>query len=144
MVPISWEIETSPNGSTIVLQGTVEEIYAHLIDINPNYESDFGAVVHKENDANAWHSLNKRDDLLCNIFPLAGIGAIKTGIKYLKTVKGQPVNGPGPGNCDRVSCSYHSAIWWCNDVREPSLPNLISFSPRGKNDETNIAKISFL
>jgi len=27
-----------------------------------------------------------------------------------------PANGPGPGACGRVSCSWNSAIYWCNDV----------------------------
>ncbi|KAG8677681.1 hypothetical protein FPOAC1_003708 [Fusarium poae] len=40
---------------------------------------------------------------------------IATGIDYLRSVKGKPKNGPGPGNCGRVSCTQNGAIWWCND-----------------------------
>lgn len=41
---------------------------------------------------------------------------IQEGIAYLGTVSGTPVEGPGPGACGRVSCSYGGAIYWCNDV----------------------------
>lgn len=42
--------------------------------------------------------------------------AIRDGIKHLRSVPGKPVASPGPAACGRVSCSYKSAIWWCNDV----------------------------
>lgn len=41
---------------------------------------------------------------------------VKQGIEYLGTVAGTPTEGPGPGACGRVSCSYGAAIYWCNDV----------------------------
>ena len=44
---------------------------------------------------------------------------VNEGINYLLGVDGKPGNGPGPGNCGRVSCSYQSAIYWCNDVCFP-------------------------
>ncbi|KUI54747.1 hypothetical protein VP1G_02007 [Cytospora mali] len=40
---------------------------------------------------------------------------IAEGIAYLSDLPGKPSNGPGPGECGRVSCSWSSAIWWCND-----------------------------
>lgn len=36
--------------------------------------------------------------------------AIGSGIAYLKTLRGSPRNGPGPGACGRAGCSYDSAI----------------------------------
>lgn len=39
------------------------------------------------------------------------------GIPYLKTVSGhKPKLEHGPDNCDRVSCSWGSAIYWCNEA----------------------------
>lgn len=64
--------------------------------------------------------LEKRDSVNCD--PRHGewiftyLEPIVEGISYLRGVPGSPSNGPGPGNCGRVSCSYESAIWWCNDV----------------------------
>lgn len=37
-------------------------------------------------------------------------------LDYLEGVSGKPTNGPGPGNCGRVSCAYGTGVWWCNDV----------------------------
>jgi hypothetical protein len=42
-------------------------------------------------------------------------------MQYLYKIKPsveQPKSRPGPGMCGRVSCSYQTAIWWCNDVSE--------------------------
>ena len=46
---------------------------------------------------------------------------INDGIKHLRKVSGKPreqaYSGSGPyANCGRVSCSYNSAIYWCNMV----------------------------
>lgn len=51
---------------------------------------------------------------------------VKQGIEYLGTVAGTPTEGPGPGACGRVSCSYGAAIYWCNDVSFDLLASLIS------------------
>ncbi|KAK0672293.1 hypothetical protein QBC41DRAFT_353561 [Cercophora samala] len=40
---------------------------------------------------------------------------IEDGITYLSRLSGTAMNGPGPENCGRVSCSYNSAIIWCNN-----------------------------
>lgn len=39
-------------------------------------------------------------------------------VYYLRRVPGKPTNGPGPGNCGRVSCSWNTGIYWCNDNKE--------------------------
>ncbi|KAK0736602.1 hypothetical protein B0T21DRAFT_384077 [Apiosordaria backusii] len=44
---------------------------------------------------------------------------ISDGIYYLEKVPGWCMNGPGPNNCGQISCSYNSAIIWCNDNRWP-------------------------
>jgi hypothetical protein len=44
---------------------------------------------------------------------------IREGVQYLRTLKHKPKIGPGPGRCDRVSCAWKSAIFWCNDVSFP-------------------------
>ncbi|KAK3996150.1 hypothetical protein QBC44DRAFT_365699 [Cladorrhinum sp. PSN332] len=44
IVPMAWEFETSPGGPTVVLNGTVEEAYAQLLKINPEYETVYGTI----------------------------------------------------------------------------------------------------
>ncbi|KAK4172842.1 hypothetical protein QBC36DRAFT_293965 [Triangularia setosa] len=41
---------------------------------------------------------------------------IGIGIMYLARLSGTAKNGPGLQNCGRVSCSWNSAIIWCNKV----------------------------
>jgi hypothetical protein len=43
-------------------------------------------------------------------------GFVKDGIDYLWIQKGLCRLGPGKGQCGRVSCSYGTAIYYCNDV----------------------------
>ncbi|CAP71288.1 uncharacterized protein PODANS_6_3365 [Podospora anserina S mat+] len=40
---------------------------------------------------------------------------IGIGVMYLSRLSGTAGNGPGPENCGRVSCSWNSAIIWCNN-----------------------------
>lgn len=102
----------------MALNGTVQEIYAELIEINPTYDLDFAARVTEASTSNddGTPRLRKRLDVTCNIYSKALRTRIQEGITYLRGVSGRPTNGPGPGNCGRVSCSYNAAIWWCNDV----------------------------
>jgi hypothetical protein len=119
----------------VALNGTVQDIYARLIEINPTYDRDFAARVPqaRSNDDEAPH-LQKRFDIKCNNHGSANLKLIKEGIAYLYGVRGKPTIGPGPGKCGRVSCSWSAAIWWCNDVSvciTTTLPELIYFiNPR--------------
>lgn len=120
----SWEVETTPGGSTVVLNGTVEKVLSQLREINPNYDNEFPTVVSAEQAAEEEDTsshLVKRGDVVCGKFPSAYQSDIDKGIKYLRTVPGKPQRGPGPGSCGQVSCSWSSAIWWCNDVSTSRL-----------------------
>lgn len=124
----SWEISATPGGPKIILNGTAQEVHDQLLELNPNFDEDFGLhepITEGSDTSDDAAGLTKR-----NIFPgNAGYncfgrwGFVFTdtlwdGIDYLRRVGGQPSNGPGPGNCGRVSCSYRTAIHWCNDVCE--------------------------
>ncbi|KAF2680507.1 hypothetical protein K458DRAFT_407257 [Lentithecium fluviatile CBS 122367] len=115
----SWSIEVAP-GQTEVLNGTIEEVVAQAVAINPEF-SILSAASKRDVEA---RDLTKRYNLICGNFPAANKGRIQEGINYLKSLPSgeRPTNGPGPGNCGRVSCSYGAAIWWCND-------NTFSYSP---------------
>lgn len=121
----------TPGGPTVILNGTAQEVYAQLLNLNPNYEAQLGTIDQKA----AASAITRRSALLHRkrqhqvVGPYwdgdwkcgygdkgADIGAIRVGVHYLRGLNGRPANGPGPGNCGRVSCSYNSAIWWCNDV----------------------------
>ncbi|KFY43022.1 hypothetical protein V495_04216 [Pseudogymnoascus sp. VKM F-4514 (FW-929)] len=137
VVPITWGVEVSP-GKTVELNGTVQDLIAKINNDHP--ESEFASALTsklaqvetrmtEEEFSPVDHTnLFKRDDVLCCNFGKPCQNDIIVGIKYLRGVGGQPTNGPGPGNCGRVSCSFNSAIWWCNDNHSaktlPSFNNI--------------------
>lgn len=115
--PVVWEVEAFKDGPTLKLVGTIQEVHEQLVAINPNYDTDFnlGAVSDK-----AARDLSKRTDFshshtICGNFPGTTVDHLGQGISYLRGVGGRPSMG-GRGTCGRVSCSYNTAIWWCNDV----------------------------
>jgi len=95
------------------MTGTIEEIYSQLTKINPSFDADFATVEDSNNIQGS--NLEKRSGTFCGAWDDADLAAILEGIRYLRKVNGQPTGSPGPGACGRVSCSYKSAIWWCND-----------------------------
>ncbi|OAR03175.1 hypothetical protein LLEC1_04011 [Akanthomyces lecanii] len=107
---LQWDVEVSP-GQVQVLNGTVEEVYSQVLQLNPDYALSTTAQRRSE--------LQPRSRLVCGNYGLAHKNRILEGVRYLRTLNAAPRNGPGPANCGRVSCSYNSAIWWCNDNTTP-------------------------
>ena len=122
-----WEFEVSPGGPTVRLSGTIQEVHKELLKLNPDWDKSYlkhpsthGSTLAKRLDFS-------RDEYLCrDIWATCSADAIENGVNYLRGVPGAPANGPGPGNCGRVSCSHDSAIWWCNDVSPSVLHALAS------------------
>ncbi|RAO74090.1 uncharacterized protein BHQ10_010102 [Talaromyces amestolkiae] len=139
IVELSWEVTPTPGQPAIILNGTVEQVRSQLLAINPRYQFGFiakrgdllaaptaatdltepTAVAHS---AQIWK-------MTCGGYDSADTSQIEDGIKYLNGIAGQPKNGPGPNNCGRVSCSYNSSIWWCNDNASPqALPGFYTIA----------------
>lgn len=120
---IEWEIQAFESGPMLTLNGTIEEVNSQVLQINPDFkiaepsESELAAAYdastfEKRTDFSGSHYMcDTRDWQPCYV------SRIKNGISHLRGTSGRPKNGPGPGNCGRVSCAGRSAIWWCNDVR---------------------------
>ncbi|PHH59412.1 hypothetical protein CDD81_3222 [Ophiocordyceps australis] len=137
-----WEVEMTPGSPRVLLNGTVEQVHHQILQLNPScvqqdlqnatnattsnpQQRIFRREQFRYRDSACKKDKMRRNDFCKKQFH-AGIvcrrrwkdahgWAVRKGIKYLRRVKGSPVNGPGPGNCGRVSCSDESAIWWCND-----------------------------
>jgi len=101
------------------VNGTVQDVVRYLKEIDPTYELPELPVPELGTRQSRVESRQIRID--CFNWPVAGGNAIQDGINYLRRLSGRPSNGPGPGACGRVSCSYNSAIYWCNDVSAPSM-----------------------
>lgn len=115
----SWAV-TLPDGSEVTLAGTAEQVAEQLDTLSPGWRNSL-------NNVNA-RSLAKRtyfnpQDVKCGGFPATmNPNRVRHGIDYLRDVNGRPANGPGPGNCGRVSCANDLGIYWCNDVCVPHEP----------------------
>ncbi|KAJ1337333.1 hypothetical protein MN608_00185 [Microdochium nivale] len=53
----------------------------------------------------------------CNTMNAGDRQYAQDGVSHLSGLKGAPTIGPGPKNCQRVSCSWGTAIYWCNESR---------------------------
>ncbi|KAK3397670.1 hypothetical protein B0T20DRAFT_453742 [Sordaria brevicollis] len=130
---ITWKVKAHPDGPSMNVTGTVQQVYAALDKVNPNFRKDFGIGNESNNSVLAMttesNSNYELQSLACDVFDYAQRTATQDGIKHLNSVPGAPSNGPGPRNCGRVSCSYESAIYWCND--NPTVQSLDSYSSIG-------------
>ncbi|PNY26251.1 Uncharacterized protein TCAP_03816 [Tolypocladium capitatum] len=124
----SWEVEVSPGGPTVVLHGTVEEVYAQLIKLNPDRDAQFADYDSRMGNHT---TLEKRTDfsnakLYCGWpWPTCDTNTIQGSINHLRHVRGRPWGDCGPGNCMLASCQDTFAIWWCND--DPKPKTLLSY-----------------
>lgn len=133
MTDLSWAVESVPGNetSTIILNGTVQDVYKNLTATNPHYEDllrKYKASKASTALPESFHSFDSMDDGVprncgyCNVCTKRWIPAaymiILDGINQLNNLTGKPANPPGPGWCGRVSCEWGSSIWWCNDSDE--------------------------
>lgn len=113
IVPLDWEVEVSP-GKIATLNGTVQEVIAQAQAINPGFAlQEIGPEPVKKRRRGP---LSRREVKFCNNFGAADVGAILEGVSYLRRLGGSANMKAGPRVCSRVSCSYDSAIYLCNDV----------------------------
>jgi hypothetical protein len=114
--PITWSITVFEDQEPYNLTGTVQEVHAQAVKLNPDFKLNNVSSLDPSNDK---RDLPKPTTLMTYNFPkdpTAQCVPSLDGAYYLNRVPGTPTNGPGPGNCGRVSCAYNSAIWWCKFV----------------------------
>jgi hypothetical protein len=126
-VDIDWEIKVTLGVPPVSFHGgTIEEVVTQATQMNPNFEADFAlnatgvASVVENRQAS-------RDNFRLICFDPrkpANSDHIKEGINHLWWVSGK--NGPGPGNCGRVSCSHNSAIYCMFSLSAPVRKELLT------------------
>lgn len=140
----TWVASVRPGGETVELNGTIQQVRAQLLELNPNYNADYNIDVERIHQGWSMFCINAgctpataaetttrllQDDSVLtfrgfvqtkclNHDSLARMTAIDEGVRHLRDLKThiKPKNGPGPNNCGRVSCSWAAGIYWCNDV----------------------------
>jgi hypothetical protein len=127
-----WEVELHPGGPMVKVRGTIEQVRAEMIRRNPDFETHY--PINQTAIDERVSSLTKRTDWTtstysCGNWGPAKISSIREGISYLYGLNGRPTNGAGPNACGRVSCSWNSGIWWCNNVSHASSLPLLGPCP---------------
>ncbi|KAI1246907.1 hypothetical protein MGN70_010792 [Eutypa lata] len=122
VVPMSWNAVNTTDGSKIVLYGTIQELYEQLESLDDaKIGNGTNATSTATNEETRSLTPRSKDNTICWV---GGNGSVKNGwlqegINYLKQhTQGPCTAGRGPGNCARISCSFNTAIWLCNDDPE--------------------------
>ncbi|RDW64560.1 uncharacterized protein DSM5745_09971 [Aspergillus mulundensis] len=111
----SFDVIPYPGAEKITLHGTFQEVYAQVLEINPNYESDWDNDSRNRSEAVLEHRAEKPPLLSCeDAWAMADADQIRIGIKYIRNEWTLPP-GLAAKTCHTVSCSHNSAIRWCND-----------------------------
>ncbi len=115
IVDIEWEAQL-PGHPPIRVNGTIQDVARALAEIDADAVADMlGSPTIKPRSE--LHERKQVQGITCyRNRGLAVVSAIEEGIQYLRGVSGEPISGPGPNECGRVSCSRSSAIYWCNEV----------------------------
>ncbi|KAL4900649.1 hypothetical protein BDW74DRAFT_182485 [Aspergillus multicolor] len=141
MAEVAWDVAISPDGPHVTLNGTIQEVYRQLVEINPEYSMTLGLETEAEDenddddepedvdpDADATTpaptpsaTLTKRQTIkeyFCfGRWEGCSRKRIRKSINKLRGVQGTPSLPAGPAVCGRVSCSKKAAIFLCNDNR---------------------------
>ncbi|KAK7756191.1 hypothetical protein SLS62_001784 [Diatrype stigma] len=118
-------------GPNVTLSGTLEKIVAQINATNPEYFLS----NETSNDSVSGHGAskggNQEGPVYCHLGTPnpASLAPIEEAVSYLERLKGGCIAPAGPGYCGKISCSYDSAVWWCNDRLEPAYYPCKWFAP---------------
>ncbi|KAF1816623.1 hypothetical protein P152DRAFT_479130 [Eremomyces bilateralis CBS 781.70] len=144
VVPAEWTGQIFKNGPEVTLFGdTTSDIFDYIEEQNPEYDVHFPVSTREKtpdgppgyNPDGPWlvgelvkcpeksggPSTPECPGSLCGQ-GFARAFAIEEGIKYLKSKRYHAWHGPHSyGQCHRLTCSWNSAIYFCNNKDEPQL-----------------------
>ncbi|KUI59332.1 hypothetical protein VP1G_06578 [Cytospora mali] len=116
IIDINWSLQVNNTDTpwNLTVTGTIQDLFSNYSKVDPKGAAALNKSMH--GDLQGRDVSSNPTTTLCNFLgDSASASRIAQGVSYLREVPGKPSNGPGPGECGRVSCSYNSAIWWCND-----------------------------
>lgn len=122
MVDLTFDLPINPaepNSAKISVTGTIEQAVAKMEGEYPGWNATFTSQPGAAGGGGGSVSrIFEPDHYDCNVpgDEDALQEQIFVGIEYLRRLNDTAKNGPGPENCGRVSCSWNSAIIWCNNV----------------------------
>ncbi|KAI6791476.1 hypothetical protein KC360_g8361 [Hortaea werneckii] len=118
IVPAKWTGEIVPGEGPVTLEGCVESLREQILEINPDYfknqdsTSAGSALAARTIGSCGGRAISK--DVRCGV-PYGTVHGkdISSGLVYLSNIGGCMTLGGK--QCSRVSCSYNSGIFACND-----------------------------
>ncbi|KAI8629424.1 hypothetical protein F5Y19DRAFT_475411 [Xylariaceae sp. FL1651] len=118
---LTWTGHVDDDGPLISFTGpNLQHIEAQIRERRPGFA--WARIAESTTVKYPGKSRSASNDVLCHVpWPIifASVFHIEQGIRYLHGIQGDCNIGPGPANCSRVSCSYDSGIWFCNDNPHP-------------------------
>ncbi|OTA52106.1 hypothetical protein K449DRAFT_427368 [Hypoxylon sp. EC38] len=115
---LTWTGNITNNGPEMSFNGSsFQDIEVQILQANP----EFSWNDHQDTNDSITLSTRAKHHLSCdpNNIWWAQAFRIQEGIDYLRGKTGTCSMVAGPRVCTRISCSYKSAIWWCNDNDYP-------------------------
>ncbi|KAI0379489.1 hypothetical protein F5Y04DRAFT_282910 [Hypomontagnella monticulosa] len=115
LAPMTWKGNITVDGPEVSFTGTsFQEIEYQILQANPDFKwpevTGNGTTDASDvNKAKAWTTCTPNGVWWAQQF------RIEEGIEYLRGKTGRCHMVAGPRVCTRISCSYKSGIWWCND-----------------------------
>ncbi|KAI1279393.1 hypothetical protein F5Y07DRAFT_397021 [Xylaria sp. FL0933] len=105
-----------------VFTGSIEDVVDQMRQIKgPNYTPDFAIMTETQALAgtSTYHEAEKTMTVQCGA-KQANPRRIMDGIYYLQHLGDHVMCTNAPQSCGRISCSWSSGIFWCNDKTVPS------------------------
>lgn len=129
----NWHVDvklTCHQHSNISATGTAQDALTAMAAVDPSGAAAINGTINAAINSTASYqsylapprAAYVATDRFCNSISggsKAAYSRVQQGISYLGAIPGTPTNGPGPGSCGKVSCSYNAAIYWCNDASVP-------------------------
>ncbi|KAI1385999.1 uncharacterized protein F4822DRAFT_414691 [Hypoxylon trugodes] len=123
---LTWKGRIVDNGPEVSLTGTsFKDIESQILKVNPKFswaDPSTGGDHSEPQKSKAYLSCDPNNIWWAQAF------RIQDGIQYLSGKTGKCFMEKGPRVCTRISCSYKSAIWWCNDNHFPIEENCLLWS----------------
>ncbi|RDL34424.1 uncharacterized protein BP5553_07552 [Venustampulla echinocandica] len=122
---VPFQYKGTLGGHDVQLNGTVEEIYAQMKVLHPEFDAEHAIQNGTNASAITPQNVNSKSNYICKPVPghkdwdYANGDRIAEGIRYLK---GIDICDVGPQTCVRISCSWSAGIFLCNDNDHAIFP----------------------
>ncbi|RYP04421.1 hypothetical protein DL765_010197 [Monosporascus sp. GIB2] len=125
-VPMMFTGALRVGGPNVTYSGTLQSIIKQIRAENPHYPFRNRTTFPITPGASTkFGDTGNQNNVFCGV---GGDGwadkeAIVEAITHLRGLTSACYALPGPGFCGRISCSYNSPVWWCNDK-----PKIVDYS----------------